>query len=62
LREMGFSNIYERKIYDLKMAWLIKDGAVEEILINSGGGERLLEKNIFYEFDSKIVIIYHTYS
>lgn len=61
LEEMGFSNIYERKIKDLKMGWIIKDGSVEEILVNTDEGEKPFKRNEPYEFDVEIVITYHTY-
>lgn len=61
LQALGFSNIYERKIKDLKTGWVIKDGSVEEILVNTTDGEKPYSKNELYEYDIEIVITYHTY-
>lgn len=58
---MGFSNIYERKIKDLVAGWVIKDGDVEQVLVNMNGSEVPMNKNQLYEFDSEIVITYHTF-
>ena len=61
LQGIGFSNVYERKIEDLITGWITKDGSVEQVLVNIDGEELPISKNRFYEFDTKIVITYHTY-
>lgn len=62
LKDMGFSNIYERKIKDLVTGWMTKDGSVERVLVNVEGKEVNMNKNRPYEFDTEIVITYHTFS
>lgn len=62
LQDMGFSNIYERKIKDLVTGWVTKDGAVEQVLVEIDAQEVSMNKNQSYDFDTKIVITYHTFS
>lgn len=59
--DMGFSKIYERKIEDLLTGWIIKDGSVEEVFVKKNNKEILMEKGKRYEFDTPIIITYHTY-
>ncbi len=58
LQEMGFSEIYERPIRDLTTGWIIKDGAVEKVIVDENES---FSKNSTYEYDVKIVIEYHTF-
>lgn len=60
LQELGFTQIYERKIPDLITGIITKDGSVESILIDIDG-ERPIEKGKKYLYDSKIIICYHTF-
>ncbi len=62
LQDMGFSNIYERKIKDLVTGWITKDGSVEQVLVKIDGQEVPMDKNRPYDFDTEIVIAYHTFS
>lgn len=61
LQALGFANISERRIKDLKMGWFIKDGSVEEILVRTIDGEKIYNRKELYEYDIEIVITYHTY-
>lgn len=58
LQELGFLRIYERKIEDLKMGWIVKEGTVEKVII--GEKEEPIRQNTSYVYDEKIVICYHT--
>lgn len=62
LQDMGFSDIYERKIKDLVTGWVTKDGSVEQVLVKLDGKEVLINRNQSYDFDTEIVITYHTFS
>lgn len=59
LQELGFTQIYERKIEDLVTGWIVQEGSVERVLLN-GEDEKPIVKNVSYEYDQKIVICYHT--
>lgn len=59
LQELGFTQIYERKIEDLITGWLVKEGSVERVLLD-GEEDKPITKNASYEYDQKIVICYHT--
>ena len=61
LQNLGFSNIYERKLHDLATGWLTKNGSVEEVLVNIGGEETVIQKKRAYDFDVEIIISYHTF-
>ena len=61
LESMGFSNIYERKTNDLVTSWIKKNGSVEELLVEINDKEVPINKNQLYEFDTKIIILYHTF-
>ena len=61
LESMGFSNIYERKINDLVTGWIKKNGSVEEVLVEINDKKIPINKNQLYEFDTKIIILYHTF-
>lgn len=61
LQDLGFSNIYERKIKDLIIGFITKDGSVEDVFVDTGNGEELINKGELYEYDTKIVITYHTF-
>ena len=56
LEELGFTEIYEHPIYDLKTGWLKHDGTVEKIVIE--GRENLRKKDVV-PYDVHIVIYYH---
>lgn len=60
LLELGFTNIYERPIKDLKLGWLVQDGSVEQILIELEE-ETLLETGRPYPYDAKLIVCYHTF-
>lgn len=62
LQDMGFSNIYERKIKDLVTGWITKDGSVEQILVKLGNEEVPMQKDRLYEYDVEIIILYHTFN
>ena len=62
LHNMGFSNVYERKIKNLKLGILKEDGSVEEVLVCDENQEIPFNKNRLYNYDTKIVITYHTFS
>ena len=59
LQALGFSEIYEKPIYDLTTGWIVKDGSVEKVTI---GGKESYSKGDVFEFDTEIVIHYHTFS
>ena len=58
---MGFSKIYERKIEDLITGWITKDGSVEDVFVKLDNVEIQLKKGQLYEFDTPIIITYHTF-
>lgn len=57
-RQLGFTEIYEKPIYDLVTGWVKKDGAVEKVTI---GEEYPFKKNSMFAYDTKIVVEYHTF-
>ena len=58
LRELGFTEIYEKAIKDLIVGWVKKDGSVEKVTIGSMCPFR---RNSVFPYDTKIVIEYHTF-
>lgn len=58
LQELGFTEIYERPLRDLVTGWVKKDGTVEKVTI---GEIYPFKKNSVFEYDTKIVIEYHTF-
>ena len=59
LQDLGFTQIYERKIEDLIIGLVTKDGSVESVLVD-GDENKPIEKNAMYDYDQKFVICYHT--
>lgn len=59
LQELGFTRIYERKITDIVLGVLTKEGSVEDVLAEDGG-ERQISQGDEYFYDTKLIIIYHT--
>ena len=59
--DLGFSKIYERKIEDLITGWIKKDGSVEDVFVEIDNEEIQIKKGQQYEFDTPIIIEYHTY-
>ena len=62
LYRTGFSNIRDRKIRDLTTEWIIKNGAVEQILVNVDGKEIPMSRGCPYEYDVEVIVTYHTFS
>ena len=60
LQELGFTEIYERKINDLVVGFITKDGSVENIFIDEGKEVSIVQGKPYY-YDTKIIICYHTY-
>ena len=60
IQKLGFTEIYERPIRDLTTGWLVKDGSVEQILVD-GKEDEPVKKNASYLYDTKLVITYHTF-
>lgn len=58
LRQLGFTEIYEKPIRDLVTGWVKKDGTVEKVTI---GGLNPFKKNSIFPYDVEIVIEYHTF-
>ena len=58
LHELGYTEICGKKIEDLKVGLLKKDGTIEKITIV---GNNEIKKNRMYEYDVKITIVYHTF-
>lgn len=56
LTTLGFTEIQDYPIADLKLGWLKKAGSIERVTIN---GEELFKKNAEYEYDVKICVYYH---
>ena len=56
LKDLGFTEIYEQPIYDLKTGWLKHDGTIEKIVIE---GRENLRKKDAVPYDAHIVIYYH---
>ena len=61
MKNMGFSNISERKIKDLITGWLTKDGSIEQVLVKSENIENLIEMNKTYDYDTEFIVVYHTF-
>lgn len=61
LENMGFSNIYERKIDNLMTGWMRKNGSVKKVLVKINDEEIPINKNQLYEFDTEIIILYRTF-
>lgn len=61
LVELGFTNIYERKIQDLKMGLITKDGSTETVVVKEESNEVPLSNNKEYPYDQPIVVCYHTF-
>ena len=59
LKDIGFINIDLKKIDDLVIGFFIRNGSIEDIAINHNV---LYKRASFHEYDSKIVIRYHTFS
>lgn len=59
LQELGFSQIYERKIRDIKTGIITKEGSVASVFIEDGE-EIPIVKGTTYLYDQKIIITYHT--
>lgn len=57
LSAYGFNNIALFPKKDLIKGWLIKDGEVENIMIN---GKEKFKKNQRFESNVRVVITYHT--
>ena len=58
LKELGFTEIYEKPIKDLITGWIKKDGTVEKVTI---GKTYPFKRNSVYPYDVKITIEYHTF-
>ena len=58
LSDLGFTEIYTRKIQDLKTGWIVKDGSVEKVFV---GKKDTYKKMTMLEYDTEIVIEYHTF-
>lgn len=58
LRNIGFSNINLIPINDLRIGWIVKDRAIDRVLLN---GQDNYKKNVAIEYDAKIDIYYHTF-
>lgn len=61
LYDIGFNNIYTREINDLITGFITHDGTVEKVLVKINGVEQLMEKNYLYDFNTKIIVCYHTF-
>lgn len=60
LENLGFTEIYERKINDIAPRMFRKEGIVDRILID-GNENSPIKKGEKYEYDAKIVIVYHSF-
>ena len=60
LRELGFVEIYERKINDLVIGFITKDGSVENVFVDEGEEDPIAQGKSYY-YDTKIIICYHSY-
>jgi hypothetical protein len=58
LQELGFSEIFERKINDVILGVVKKVGAVEDVLVDNGD-ETPIAQGSTYFYDEKIIITYH---
>lgn len=61
LLNMGFTNIYEKKIRDLVTGLITKEGSVEQVLVKNETEVIPIIKNQLYEYDTEITITYHTF-
>lgn len=59
LYECGYTEIYTEKLSDLVTGWIHKDGSVKRVLVN---GKAKYKKGERFDYDAKIVIIYHTFA
>ena len=60
LQELGFSEIYERKICDLVTGLITKNGSVENVFVDEGDEIPIMQGKLYY-YDTKILICYHTF-
>lgn len=58
---LGFSNIELRKIKDLVLGKLVKDGSIENVFVVEDGNNVPIIKDKYYKYDEKIIIEYHTF-
>ena len=59
LQKLGFTELYESEIEDLIIGLLVKEGAVERVLLDGDEGKPII-KGAHYTYDQEIVIVYHT--
>ena len=59
LDQLGYANIGVRPIRDLVTGWLVKDGAVDKVVL-AGIEEEPIKKNTIYEYDTRMIVCYHT--
>ena len=59
LANMGFTEIFFGEIDDLVTGWIHKDGSIQNVSV---GGKEEYKKGLLVEFDTKIVIHYHTFT
>ena len=57
LQELGFTQIYERKLKDMFLGLLRTEGSVEKVTISNNS----FNKNTSHEYDAEIMIEYHSY-
>ena len=59
LQELGFTEIYGRKITDIVLGLFTKEGTVEDILVADEGEKQIIQGEKYF-YDTKIIITYHT--
>lgn len=59
LEELGFNNITTQVVKDIVTGFLVKDGEVEEVIIN---GNNNFEENEIFKKDAEVIVVYHTYT
>lgn len=58
LRELGYTEIYTKKIADLITGWVHKNGSIEYVLVN---GKSKYRAGDMFNYDVEIIIAYHTF-
>jgi hypothetical protein len=58
LFDLGFTEIHTVPLLDLTTGWLVKDGSIEKVSV---GGNQTFKKTTPFEYDTEIIIEYHTF-
>ena len=59
LYQLGFRQVFARKIPDIVLGIVTKEGAVEDVLVSAGKEESISQGNSYF-YDTNLIITYHT--